>query len=138
MYIYIDDKEFWIDYGSFPEKISRLKKCDHIKFKLNLYIDTNNLPITSFSFDEKLDFFKSLESIPKTIYCSKSDHYWWCFDGCSLLDKKVYQDKSYYDYQGRDIKKWNIELTVSFKDVWGSNKKAVLERDLKLKKLFNE
>lgn len=26
MYIYIDDKEFWIDSGCFPEKISRMDK----------------------------------------------------------------------------------------------------------------
>ena len=35
MYIYIDDREFWLDFGCFPEKISRLKKLEQIKFKIN-------------------------------------------------------------------------------------------------------
>lgn len=134
MYIYIDDKEFWLDSGYFPEKITRLKQINPIKFKINLYDNVIELS----DFDEKINFFKSLISISETVYVSKSDYYWWCFDGCQLIDKKIYQDKDYYDYAGRDIKKWNIELTISYKDVWGSNKKTVLERDLKLKKLFNE
>lgn len=133
MYLYIDDKSFWLDFGCFPEKISRLKKMNQIKFNIALYADVSK----SDQYIE-LDFLKSLKKLPKTIYCSKSNYYWWCFDLCQLLDKKIYQDKNYYDYQGRDIKKWNIELTISYKDVWGSNKKTVLERDLKLNKLFNE
>ena len=136
MYVYIDDKNFWLDFGCFPEKISSLKKCKQIKLKINLYDNTGFQ--TAIDFNNQLDFLKSLEKLPETIYASKSDYYWWCFDRCQLIDKKVYQDKDYYDYQGRDIKKWNIELTISYEDVWGSNKKAVLERDLKLKKLFNE
>ena len=136
MYIYIDDKEFWLDFGCFPEKITRLKQINPIKFKINLY--DNRVNPGGFDFDGKINFFKSLNSIPETVYASKSEYYWWCFDGCQLIDKKIYQDKDYYDYVGRDIEKWNIELTISYKDVWGSNKKKVLERDLKLKKLFNE
>ena len=144
MYLYIDDKNFWLDFGCFPEKISRLKKMNQIKFKINLY-DYSMVKSTSagsqIEFDNKFSFLKSLKSLktlPETIYASKTDNYWWSFDGCQLLDKKIHQDKDYYDYQGRDIKKWNIELTISYKDVFGSNKKTVLERDIKLKKLFNE
>ena len=136
MYIYIDDKEFWLDSECFPEKITRLKQINPVKFKINLY--DNRVNSGDFDFNGKINFFKSLNLTPETIYASKSDYYWWCFDGCQLIDKKIYQDKDYYDYVGRDIKKWNIELTISYKDVWGSNKKTVLERDLKLKKLFNE
>ena len=134
MYIYIDDKNFWLDFGCFPEKITRLKQINPVKFKIHLYDNR----LSDFDFDEKINFFKYLSSIPETVYVSKSDYYWWCFDGCQLIDKKINQDKDYYDYVGRDIKKWNIELTISYKDVWGSNKKTVLERDLKLNKLFNE
>lgn len=141
MYLYIDDKNFWLDFGCFPEKISRLKKMNQIKFKINLY-DYSMVKSTSagsqIEFTNKFNFLKSLKTLPETIYASKSDYYWWSFDGCQLLDKKIHQDKDYYDYQGRDIKKWNIELTISYKDVFGSNKKTVLERDIKLKKLFNE
>lgn len=141
MYLYIDEKNYWLDFGCFPEKISRLKKLNQIKFKINLY-DYSNVKSTSagsqIEFANQFSFIKSLKTLPKTIYASKSDHYWWSFDECLLLDKKVYRDKDFYDSQGRDIKKWNIELTISYKDVYGSNKKSVLERDIKLKKLFNE
>lgn len=137
MYLFITDKDFWLDFGCFPEKISRLKKLNQIKFKINLY-DNGTGYQTAIDFANKFTFLKTLKTLPETIYASKSDHYWWSFDGCQLLDKKISQDKDYYDYQGRDIKKWNIELTISYKDVFGSNKKSVLERDLKLKKLFNE
>lgn len=140
MYIYIDNKNFWTDV-CFPEKISRLKKLNQIKFKIYLY-DYSMVKSTSagsqIEFTNKFNFLKSLKTLPETIYASKSDYYWWSFDECQLLDKKIHQDKDYYDYQGRDIKKWNIELTISYKDVFGSNKKTVLERDIKLKKLFNE
>lgn len=137
MHAYIDDKNFWLEYGCFPEKISSLKKCKQIKLKIVLYADDSK-PGQYIELNNQLDFLKSLKKLPETIYASKSNYYWWCFDGCSLLEKKIYQDKSYYDYQGRDSKKWNIELTVSYKDVWGSNKKTVLERDAKLRKLFSD
>jgi hypothetical protein len=137
MYIYIEDKQFWLEYDGFPEKISHLKKLDKIKFKIHLY-DNGTGQQTAIEFNDKLNFINSLKIIPETIYTSKSDYYWWCFDGCVLLDKKVYEDKDYYDYKGRDIKKWNIEFTLSYKDIWGSNKKTVLQRDIKLKKLLNE
>ena len=39
MYIYIEDKNYWLDFGSeFPEKISHLKKMNQIKFKINLML----------------------------------------------------------------------------------------------------
>lgn len=131
MYIYISDKKIWME-PCFPEKISCLKKMNQIKFKINLY-DNGDI-----DFNNQLNFFKLLTTFPESIYSSKSDYYFWCFDKCLLLDKKVYQDKNYYDYKGRDIKKWNIELTISYKEVFGSSKKQVIERDIKLKKLFNE
>jgi hypothetical protein len=55
-----------------------------------------------------------------------------------LIDINISQDKSFYDYNGRHIKKWNCKLTFSYNDVYGSNKKKLIDRDIKLKKLFNE
>lgn len=132
MYLYIDDKSFFLDWGcEFTEKISTLKKRDSIKFKLNIYVENKD--------DAKLNSFIScISSFPTNIYVSKSDYYWWCFDGCQLLDNKIWEDIDFLDFRGRDIRKFDIELTISYKDVYGSNKKTVIERDLKLKKLFNE
>lgn len=132
MDLYIEDKSFYLDWG-FPEKISHLRKKETIKFKLNIYIDNSSVDKDNI----KLKFIEELNTLSETVYVSKSDYYWWCFDSCQLIDKKIAEDKNYSDYKGRDIKKINVELIISYKDVWGSNKKSVLERDMKLKKLFD-
>jgi hypothetical protein len=64
MYIYIDDKNFWLDSGCFPEKITRLKQINPVKFKINLYIDPINvdrLRNTDLEISNQLDFLKSLK-----------------------------------------------------------------------------
>lgn len=124
MYLYIEDFAFYLDWR-FPEKISHLRKKESIKFKFNIYIDKS-------SEYNGLKFLEELNTLSETIYVSKSDYYWWCFDNCQLIDKKISED---IDYKG-GIKKIDVELIISYEDVWGSNKKAVLERDMKLKKLF--
>ena len=72
--------------------------------RLRIFLSNLKYLYDTFDFDEKINFFKSLISISETVYVSKSDYYWWCFDGCQLIDKKIHQDKDYYDYAGRDIK----------------------------------
>ena len=134
MDIFLDDKKFNLDYGfSFVEKISQLKKNSDIKLHISLYRYDNMVKKLS-----DLIFLQNIKEVPETIYISKSDYYWWVFDGCKLIDIKVYQDKNFYDYQVRNIEKWNCELKFSYNDVYGSNKKSVIDRDIKLKKLFNE
>jgi len=136
MYLYLDEKSYHLDWG-FPEKISVLKKRDSITLKFNIYIYSEETFWKNHE-NEKLEVVKSMTSVPTNVYVSKSDYYWWVFDECELISIKVNQDKNYYDYQGRETKKWNCELTFSYKDVYGSNKKAVVDRDIKLKKLFSE
>jgi hypothetical protein len=134
MDIFLDDKKFNLDYGfSFVEKISQLKKNSDIKLHISFYRYDNMVKKPS-----DLIFLQNIKEVPETIYISKSDYYWWVFDGCKLIDIKVYQDNNFYDYQGRNIEKWNCELKFSYNDVYGSNKKSVIDRDIKLKKLFNE
>ncbi len=132
MDVYLDDKKIHLDWG-FPEKISQLKKRDSITLDICLYIYDNMVKP-----DTDLEFLKHIKEVPETIYVSKSNYYWWVFEGCKLIDINVYRDKNFYDYRGRDIEKWNCKLTFSYKDVYGSNKKSVVERDIKLKKLFSE
>ncbi len=133
MDIFLDDKKFHLDYGSvFSEKVSQLKKKTEITISIGHYIYDNMVKP-----DTVLLILKSIKEVPETIYISKSDYYWWVFDGCKLIDINVSQDKSFYDYQGRNIEKWNCKLKFSYNDVYGSNKKAVIDRDIKLKKLFD-
>jgi hypothetical protein len=132
MYIYIDDKKFHLDYNTmFSEKVSQLKKKTEIIVNIDHYVYDNMVKP-----DTVLVILKSIKEIPETIYVSKSIYYWWVFDGCKLIYINVYQDKNFYDYQGRNIEKWNCELKFSYDDVYGSNEKTVIDRDLKLKKLF--
>ena len=134
MDIFLGDKKFHLDYGSvFSEKVSQLKKKTEITISIDHYVYDNMVKP-----DTVLLILKSIKEVPETIYVSKSDYYWWVFDGCKLIDINVYQDKNFYDYQGRNIEKWNCELKFSYNDVYGSNKKSVIDRDIKLKKLFNE
>jgi hypothetical protein len=136
MNLYLDEKSYHLDWG-FPEKISFLKKKDSITLKFNIYIYSEETFWKNHE-NEKLEVVKSMTSVPTNVYVSKSDYYWWVFDECRFISIKVNQDKNYWDYQGRETKKWNCELTFSYKDVYGSNKKAVVDRDIKLKKLFSE
>ena len=130
MNVYLGDKKINLDWG-FPEKISQLKKRDRITLDIAVYLQPNVS-------DLDLEYLQSLKEIPETIYVSKSIYYWWVFEDCKLIDKSVYQDKNFYSYQGKDTQKWNCKLTFSYGDVYGSNKKSVVERDIKLKKLFSE
>ena len=136
MNLYLDEKSYHLDWG-FPEKISFLKKKDSITLKFNIYIYSEETFWKNHE-NEKLEVVKSMTSVPTNVYVSKSDYYWWVFDECRFISTKVSKDKNYYDYQGRDTEKWNCELTFSYKDVYGSNKKTVVDRDIKLKKIFSE
>jgi hypothetical protein len=128
MDVYLDDKKIHLDWG-FPEKISQLKK------RVSITLD-----ICSYIYDEEpnkeLEYLKTIVEVPNTIYVSKSDYYWWVFEDCKLIDKQIQRDKNFYDYKGRDIDKWNCKLTFSYKDVYGSNKKNLIDREIKLKQLF--
>ena len=136
MNLYLDEKSYHLDWG-FPEKISFLKKRDSITLKFNIYIYSEETFWKNHE-NEKLEVVKSITSVPTNVYVSKSDYYWWVFDECRFISTKVSKDKNYYDYQERDTEKWNCELTFSYKDVYGSNKKTVVDRDIKLKKIFSE
>jgi len=128
MDVYLDDKKIHLDWG-FPEKISQLKKRVSITLDICFYIYDQEI-------NKELEYLKTIVEVPNTIYVSKSDYYWWVFEDCKLIDKKIERDKNFYDYKGRDIDKWNCKLTFSYKDVYGSNKKNLIDREIKLKQLF--
>jgi hypothetical protein len=128
MHVYLDDKKIHLDWG-FPEKISQLKKRVSITLDICFYIYDEEP-------NKELEYLKTIVEVPNTIYVSKSDYYWWVFEDCKLIDKQIQRDKNFYDYKGRDIDKWNCKLTFSYKDVYGSNKKNLIDREIKLKQLF--
>jgi hypothetical protein len=129
MNLHIDDKEF--NFYEFPEKISQLKKKNKIDFDISVYIYDNQIkPNTD------LEFLKNITELPDTIFVSKSKYYYWVFTGCKLLDVSVHQDKNFSDYRDRNIEKFDAIISISYDDVYGSNNKNVVDRDIKLKQLF--
>jgi len=129
MNLHIEDKEF--NFYEFPEKISQLKKKNKIDFDISVYIYDNQVkPNTD------LEFLKNLTELPDTIFVSKSKYYYWVFTGCKLLDVSVHQDKNFSDYRDRNIEKFDAIISISYDDVYGSNNKNVVDRDIKLKQLF--
>jgi hypothetical protein len=128
MDLHIEDKKF--NFWDFPEKLSQLKKLNKINFVFSIYV-----------YDSKegdLEFIRNLNRIPDIIYVSKSKYYYWVFSNCNLINKKISEDKNFIDYRGRDIKKFDIEVSISYKEVWGSNNKSVIDRNIKLNKLLNK
>ena len=127
MDLHIDDKEF--NFWEFPEKISQLKKKNKIDFNVSLYVYDNQVK-------SNLEFLKNLTELPDTIFVSKSKYYYWVFTGCKLLDVSVHQDKNFTDYRDRNIEKFDAIISISYDDVYGSNNKNLVDRDIKLKQLF--
>ena len=74
--------------------------------------------------------------ITVAIFVSKSKYYYWVFTGCKLLDVSVHQDKNFTDYRDRNIEKFDSIISISYGDVYGSNNKNLVDRDIKLKQLF--
>ena len=140
MELIIDDNTYQFNYDfEFSEKLSTHKKKDKITFSVSVYLHgtgENPSPKLLQTQSENLKYITELEEVPDSIYIAKSNYYWWCFDGCKLLNKTIKEDKDFYDYKGRDIKKINILLSISYKGVYGSDKKSVIERNIKLNQLF--
>lgn len=128
MHLHIDDREF--NFWDFPEKISQLKKKNKIDFNVSIYGYDNQEK----SID--LEFIKNLSELPDTIFVSKSKYYYWVFTGCKLLDVSVHQDKNFTDYRNRNIEKFDAIISISYDNVYGSNNKNLVDRDIKLKQLF--
>ena len=139
MNLHIDDKEF--NFWDFPEKISQLKKKNKIDFNVSLYVYDNqvksiSMNINTGSYLSDLEFLKNLTELPDTIFVSKSKYYYWVFTGCKLLDVSVHHDKNFTDYRDRNIEKFDAIISISYGDVYGSNNKNLVDRDIKLKQLF--
>ena len=117
MEITINNKNYHLSYDHIiPERLSQLKKmkCVKVSFECNKDIepDYNDLLIIS-----------------------KSNFYHWVFTDCEVINKKYFTKK--YNFQNSEKEVQYIKIEFTFKEVYGSNNKTLIEREIKLNNLFS-
>jgi hypothetical protein len=118
MKIIIDGKEYDISFSaSFSEKISVLRKMGEIE--VSFYLEEKG----SKCWDS---------SISQLIFISKGDIYFWAFDDCEEISRKInYVENSYLNSINTVV-----NLRFKFKSVSGSTSRLMLDRQIKLQKLL--
>ena len=133
MYLELNNKKYFL-YSNFEKKISELRKKDLLNVDINFYIDTEE--------HSDMIFFESLYDLPNFLYFT-NNYYWWIFEGVFLEKKSTTEDKNYFELvslfhqskQNRlqNERKFITSLTFSYKQVWGTNKRKSVDRDLILR-----
>ena len=132
MYIEIEDKKYYF-YSDFPESISKLKRTKEVDLEL-IYFKSSSFskfkPVqqpTTEPIDEDLDYLLKLDKLPEYVYIT-NNYYFWILKNCQIKSKIVNQ-RDFYD---RVV----VKLKLGFDEAWGTNKRQVFERDIKLAELL--
>ena len=132
MHIEIEDKKYYF-YSDFPESISKLKRTKEIDLDLIYFIKSipkqqpTTEPIVEEQIDSDLDYLLKLDKLPEYVYIT-NNYYFWILKNCQIKSKIVNQ-RDFYD---RVV----VKLKLGFDEAWGTNKRAVFERDIKLQELL--
>lgn len=137
MHIEIEDKKYYF-YSDFPESISKLKRIKEVDLELIYYNSSSyskfrpgqqptTEPIVEEEIDEDLDYLLKLDKLPEYVYIT-NNYYFWILKNCQIKSKTV-NTRDNYD---RVV----VKLKVGFDEVWGTNKRSVFERDIKLAELL--
>jgi hypothetical protein len=130
--INIENKKFFVD--NFPQKKSDLNKFKN-KLTLQIPVYTSSKHVrqrVDIELIDELQFFKNLKELPKSITLNKGNVYFWKLNGIQLLEIVIKPKKEYFEYD-----KTNIELTISYEDVYGTHDLTLLNRVSKLDELLN-
>ena len=130
--INIENKKFFVD--NFPQKKSDLNKFKN-KLTLQIPVYTSSKHVrqrVDIELIDELQFFKNLKELPKSIILNKGNVYFWKLNGIQLLEIVIKPKKEYFEYD-----KTNIELTISYEDVYGTHDLTLLNRVSKLDELLN-
>ena len=130
--INIENKKFFVD--NFPQKKSDLNKFKN-KLTLQIPVYTSSKHVrqrVDIELINELQFFKNLKELPKSIILNKGNVYFWKLNGIQLLEIVIKPKKEYFEYD-----KTNIELTISYEDVYGTHDLTLLNRVSKLDELLN-
>jgi len=135
MHIEIEDKKYYF-YSDFPESISKLKRTKEVDLEL-IYFKSSSFstlkqqptaePIVEEQIDSDLDYLLKLDKLPEYVYIT-NNYYFWIFKNCQIKSKIVNQ-RDFYD---RVV----VKLKLGFDEAWGTNKRSVFERDIKLQELL--
>jgi len=139
----IEGQKFFVD--NFPQKKSDLNKS---KNKLTLqipvytkYSQTNSgkqfltsrgyvdIPVSE---SKEVKFFKNLKELPQSLIFYKGKLYFWKLQGVQLLEVRIKPNQEYYEFD-----KTIIELTISYKNVYGTHNLTLLNRVSKLDELLD-
>ena len=135
MHIEIEDKKYYL-YSDFPESISKLKRTKEIDLDLIYFIKSipkqqpTTEPIVEEQIDEDLDYLIKLDKLPEYVYIT-NNFYFWILKNCQIKSKIVNRRDS---FAGHD--RVVVKLKLGFDEAWGTNKRAVFERDIKLQELL--
>jgi hypothetical protein len=137
MHIEIEDKKYYF-YSDFPESISKLKRTKEVDLEL-IYFKSSSFstfilkqqpttePIVEEQIDSDLDYLLKLDKLPEYVYIT-NNYYFWILKNCQIKSKIVNQ-RDFYD---RVV----VKLKLGFDEAWGTNKRSVFERDIKLQELL--
>jgi hypothetical protein len=130
--INIENKKFFVD--NFPQKKSDLNKFKNkLTLQIPVYTSSNHVrQRVDIELIDELQFFKKLKELPKSITLNKGNVYFWKLNGIQLLEIVIKPKKEYFEYD-----KTNIELTISYEDVYGTHDLTLLNRVSKLDELLN-
>ena len=117
MEITINNKKYHLSYEDLiPERLNQLKKMKTIKI--------------SFECDKDIE-----PEYNDLFIISKSNFYHWVFTGCEIINKKYFTKK--YNFQQGEKEIQYIKIEFKFKEVYGSNNRILIEREIKLNNLFS-
>lgn len=118
MEITINNKAYHLSYDHIiPERLNQLKKMKTITI--------------SFECDKDIE-----PEYNDLFIISKSNFYHWVFTGCEIINKDYFNKKYTFIQQGEKEIQY-IKIEFKFKEVYGSNNKTLIEREIKLNNLFS-
>jgi hypothetical protein len=141
MHIEIEDKKYYF-YSDFPESISKLKRTKEVDLEL-IYFKSSTFttfrlkqqpttePIVEEQIDGDLDYLLKLDKLPEYVYIT-NNYYFWILKNCQIKSKIVNRRDNSFAGHDRVV----VKLKLGFDEAWGTNKRSVFERDIKLQELL--
>jgi hypothetical protein len=132
MHLEIEDKKYYF-YSDFPQSISKLKRTKEVDLELIYFKSIKSSKfkpgqqLITETIDGDLDYLLKLDNLPEYVYIT-NNYYFWILKNCQIKSKTV----NTRDKNDRVV----VRLKLGFDEAWGTNKRSVFERDIKLSELL--